>query len=105
MKKVDEDLLNQMIKYEKMLADLEDNAAAFPEFRSFFRLLLRTKHPTLSLPVIELISLLKKKKPTVFYYLRQEAKKDFMLSILTGNLMSAEQAEKRFHEFKERLKS
>lgn len=105
MKKIDLDVLNQINKFEKMLSNHEDNADSFLEFRSFFRLLLRTKHPTYSLPVIELVSLTKKNKPNVFYFLRREAEKDFMLSVLTGNLMETKQAEERLNEFKGKLEA
>jgi hypothetical protein len=78
-----------------MLSKYEDSRDSFPEFRSFLRLLLRNKNSNYTVPVIEVVSLIKEYKPTVFWYLRREGSNELNLAIITSTTLPAEQAETR----------
>ena len=77
--------------------DHPDSTAIFLGFiRNFLR--IKTKMP---LPTIELMTLLKKHKPSVFMTLRKMAKTNILLSFLTDLSMEIEEAEQRLKEIME----
>ncbi|PLT35789.1 hypothetical protein [Bacillus sp. V5-8f] len=79
-------------KFNKMLVDYPDNADSASYFVSFLRLFLRQKPSSSYLPTIEIMTIIKHEKPTVFFMMRKLAKYDFNLELLTGLHMDYEKA-------------
>jgi len=71
-------------KFNKMLEDYPDHADSVSYFVNFLRLFLRVKPSKINLPTVEIMTIIKFEKPTVFYKMRKLAKYDFNLEFLTG---------------------
>ncbi|WP_096198917.1 hypothetical protein [Bacillus sp. FJAT-45350] len=102
--KTPSNLLDAIKEFEKLMQTQPDTKDSLPVFLKFIRNFLRAKHPTLSLPTIEVMSIIKKTKPNVFYYLRRQGERDHTLAMLTHITIDVEQAEERISTLKKKLK-
>lgn len=101
--KIPNSLLDSLIMFEKLLTELPDTAESVPDFLKFLRNFFRNKHPKFALPSIEIISIIKHEKPTVFYFLRKQSSRDQMLQLIIGVEMDREQALERLELLKAKL--
>src|SRR5690554_1358776 len=104
MKQENQSLLHVINNFMTLLDTLEDSRESVYEFRSILRTLIRIKYKENSLPVIEFVSLIKARKPNVYYFLRKEAEMDTNLSIMISNTISKDMAEKRLSDLIKELK-
>ncbi|KMY54432.1 hypothetical protein AC623_11350 [Bacillus sp. FJAT-27231] len=88
------ELKNSIQRFYDLLKKYPDSPDAAYDFVVYLRsfLKIQSKKP---LPTIEIMTLLKKYKPNVFYALRKMAEKNIMLNILTELPMESEAAEKK----------
>ncbi|MFB5664369.1 hypothetical protein [Alteribacillus sp. HJP-4] len=93
------DVVKAIDKFYTMLDFYTDNTYAVPKFKNFFRFFLRLEGDSRPLPSLELMAVLKEKKPTVFYYLKKDGANDKVIGILTDSPMSYEIAEKRINHY------
>lgn len=98
-----ESLLHLIGKFYHLLETTDDSKDSFREFLGFIKLLLRTKFDEYIIPSIEMVSLIKARKPFVFHQLRLLAEKDVNISILVGSTISEEKAEQRLESLVEQL--
>lgn len=99
----DEELVNMIHRFFQLLETMDDTNDSFPDFRIFLKQLLRTKHSKISLPVIEMITLVKRDKPNLYRYLRELGRTDLNISIIVGTTMPAKDAEQRLAQLLDRL--
>lgn len=92
-----EELKIQIKKFYILLQKYPDIPESAYDFVSFFRYFLRLKSQE-PLPTIEIMTVLKKNKPIVFFILRQMAKKNDTLGFLTGLSMEFEEAEQKLQK-------
>ncbi|MBU9722726.1 MULTISPECIES: hypothetical protein [Bacillaceae] len=100
----DQSLLTTINKFMSMLNTLEDSKKSYGEFRNLLRLLIRLQNNKHTIPVVEVVSLIKAKKPNIFYLLRREAEIDTNLSIIISTTIAEEQAEQRVNSLIEKIR-
>lgn len=96
-------LLDSLIMFEELVEKKPDTADSVPDFLAFLRHFFRNKHPKYSLPTIEIISIIKHKKPTVFYFLRRQSSRDPMLQLVIDVEIDLEKALERIQFLKSKL--
>lgn len=97
------DLKTVLDKFEKVMKKEPDHKSSLPIFINFFRGFLRTRDPRHSLPSAEIISIIKKEKPTVFYFLKKQALQNPSLQLLTELEMDYDKAVERFNDLRSKL--
>lgn len=98
-----EKLLGLIKQFYDLLDRTDDSKESFRDFLDFIKILLRTKFRHYVIPSIEIVSLIKKRKPIVFRYFQLLAEKDVNISILVGSVISEERAEERINRLIEEL--
>ncbi|OCA92866.1 hypothetical protein [Pseudobacillus wudalianchiensis] len=88
------ELSKSIQQFYELLKRCPDNAEAAYDFVAYLRSLLKIQSKV-PLPANEIMTLLKKYKPHVFYTLKRMAKKNLMLNILTGVPANVDAAEER----------
>lgn len=88
-------MIENFFELLKEYSDTPENAEIFI---NYIRLFLRTKSGT-PLPTVEMMSLIKKKKPEIFAVIRQRGKSDLLLEFVTGIHMDTENAEDRMRQY------
>ena len=101
--KVPVSLLDSLELFEKLLDELPDTAESVPEFLKFLRYFFRNKHPKFPLPSIEIISIIRQVKPTVFYFLRKQSTRDPILQMVIDLHIDVKHAQERIQELKTKL--
>lgn len=91
------ELRNNIQQFYDLLKRCPDNTEAAYDFVAYLRSLLKIQSKA-PLPASEIMTLLKKYKPNVFYTLRRMAKKNLMLNILTDVPTDMESAEERLRK-------
>jgi hypothetical protein len=86
------ELIDSLIKFQEMLDSQPDNAESIPVFTTYIRSFLRIKPMGRTLPTIEIMTLLKKRKPNLFYMLKKYSNDD-ILTMLTYLDMDYDQAQ------------
>src|SRR5690554_3563683 len=104
MNKESESLLHLLKKFNHLLETTDDSDESFREFLNYIKLLLRTKYKKLTIPTVELISIIRARKPIVFQNLRKLGERDVNISILVGSTIPQEKAEERITILMEKLK-
>jgi hypothetical protein len=87
-------------KFYSLLKKYPDDSESAYDFVIFLRSFIRLKSQA-PLPSIELMTILKKNKPIVFFTLRQMAKKNDTLRFLIGLSMEYEVAEQKLQKLME----
>lgn len=88
------ELIDSLLKLQKLLDTEPDTVDAIPVFTNYIRSFLRIKPTGRTLPTIEIMTLIKKRKPTLFYLLKRYSNDD-MMTMLTYLNMDYEQAQIR----------
>jgi hypothetical protein len=85
-------------RFYDLLEEYPDRSKNAAEFLSFLRdfLKIRVKDP---LPIVEIMTIIKEYKPTVFFTLKKMANKNIMLQILTESSMESRVANNRLRMF------
>lgn len=91
-------------KFDQLINTLPDNNNSVPSFINFLRGFLRTRDQNHALPSAELMTILKKQKPTVFYLLKKQAIKNPSLELLTQLEINYDTAVERLDQLKSQLK-
>ena len=90
-------------KLDTVINEAADDESSVPLFINFLRGFLRTKDPRFSLPSSEVMTIIKHKKPNVFYYLKKQAKQNPSLDLLTQLTIDYDKAVARLEELKKKL--
>ncbi|MGY4689592.1 hypothetical protein [Salibacterium sp. K-3] len=93
------EVLDAINKFQHMLETYPDSKNSVQDFRNFMRYFLRLKPADQPLPTLEIMSILKQNKPTVFQTLKQQGKTDNVLGLLTETSITPETAESRLKEY------
>ncbi|MFB4164947.1 hypothetical protein ACE1TI_14225 [Alteribacillus sp. JSM 102045] len=94
-----EELTQAIEKFLHMIETYPDEKHSVQPFKNFLRYFLRIETKDEPLPTLEIMSVLKSAKPTIFYYLREQGNTDMMLSVLTNAPISVEVAKKRLNQY------
>jgi hypothetical protein len=86
-------------KFNAMLELLDDDRKNADEFARFLRLFLRVKPRTHSLPMMEVMTVLKYRKPYVFESIKARGKNESYFQFLTGITTDLRTAEKNLYEY------
>lgn len=86
------ELIDSLIKFQQLLNTHPDTVDSIPVFTNYIRSFLRIKPMGRTLPTIEIMTLLKKEKPQMFYLLKRHSKDDIM-TMLTYLNMDYDQAQ------------
>lgn len=86
-------------KFNAMLELLDDDRKNTDEFAKFLRLFLRLKPRTYSLPMMEVMTVLKYRKPYVFEAIKARGKNEAYFHFLTGITTDLRTAEKNLYEY------
>ncbi|UOE96097.1 hypothetical protein [Alkalihalobacillus sp. LMS39] len=95
MRKKEIELVQALKKLEKMLKETPDNKEAVMLYKTFLKSFLRTKTNSIPLPSVEVMSVIKRKKPTIFSLLRKEASYSDVLYYLTSIEVNYQDAERK----------
>ena len=77
------DLKTTLETFERLMNKFPDEKSALPEFNNYLRGFLRVRDPHFSLPSAEIMTIIKKDKPTIFYLLKRQAANNSSLELLT----------------------
>ncbi|WP_018924398.1 hypothetical protein [Salsuginibacillus kocurii] len=105
MSNENQELLSYIQTFEKMLDKTPDEERSLHEFVKLYRGLIRLKPKECTIPMIEITSVLKVKKPTVFHALRKHGKSDPFYQTITSSVMEEELALERLETLKHQLGS
>jgi hypothetical protein len=72
------ELIDSLMKLQELLDTQPDTVDSIPVFTNYIRSFLRIKPMGRTLPTIEIMTLLKKRKPNMFYLLKRYSKDDIM---------------------------
>ncbi|MDM5314604.1 hypothetical protein QUF49_01295 [Fictibacillus sp. b24] len=86
------ELIDSLLKLQELLDTEPDTVDAIPAFTQYIRSFLRIKPTGRTLPTIEIMTLIKRRKPNLFYILKRHSKDDMMI-MLTYLDMDYEQAQ------------
>ncbi|WP_025027328.1 hypothetical protein [Caldalkalibacillus mannanilyticus] len=97
--------MNELIKaikdFESLLEKHPDDSKSVHAFNHFLRYFLRIKtKANCNLPSIEIMTILKHRKPVVYMLMRRQAQKSGALGMLTYLEMDLEEANRRIDEIK-----
>ncbi|WP_026675025.1 hypothetical protein [Alkalihalobacterium bogoriense] len=95
MRKKETELVQVLKKLEKMLKETPDKKEAVLLYKTFLKNFLRTKTSSIPLPSVEVMTVIKHKKPTVFSLLRKEASYSDVLYYLTNIEAKYQDAERK----------
>jgi hypothetical protein len=96
-----EELKVNVEKFFLLLQNYPDDSGSTLVFGRFLRAFLRTNTCKEVLPTIEVMTLIKEHKPTIFHTMKKLSEKDSMLAILTGLSMDSSEAENRLQSIYE----
>jgi hypothetical protein len=71
-------------EFEFILTKFDDNIVHLNEFKNFLSNLLKAKRSEADLPLLEIITILRHEKPTLFYVLKKQASGNLPLEMLTS---------------------
>ena len=91
-------LADSLQQFYKVMKNTSNTKQSLPHFLKFIRNFIRTKDSKYSHPTIEIITIIKHEKPTIFYYLRQQGKNDPVLEMVTKVDMDYQKAKDRIEE-------
>lgn len=86
------ELIDSLLKLQELLDTEPDTVDAIPAFTQYIRSFLRIKPTGRTLPTIEIMTLIKRRKPNLFYLFKRHSKDDMMI-MLTYLDMDYEQAQ------------
>lgn len=90
-------------EFEKILKRYPDKKEYAFEFFSFFKHLQRLSTTSSVIPILELATILKYKKPIIFYELRNYASRSHMINIITNIEMDFNKAQQTIDTIKGNL--
>lgn len=91
-------------KFDELVSTLPDDNDSVPIFINFLRGFLRTRDPKHALPSAEIMTILKKQKPKIFYLLKKQAIQNPSLELLTQLEINYDTAVERLDQLKNKLK-
>ncbi|MED0680113.1 hypothetical protein P4S83_13005 [Aneurinibacillus thermoaerophilus] len=86
-------VVDAIVDFYKLLEKHHDESQHYYIFTSFFKGLLREKAIGETLPIIELITILKHEKPTIFFTMKKQ--KEHWLDIISSVELDIEEAKER----------
>jgi hypothetical protein len=86
------ELVDSLLKFLELLDEQPDDLQSVPVFTAHIRTFLRIKPLGRTLPTIEIMTLLKKRKPNLFFLLKRHSGDDLMV-MLTNLKMDYHQAQ------------
>jgi hypothetical protein len=78
------DIKESLKKFKKMLEDYPDESGSTYNFSNFLKLFLRSRAISTTLPTVEVMTIIKHEKPTIYYNLRQQGNFDSTMEFLTS---------------------
>lgn len=96
-------LLESIKEFERLLQKTPDVKESLPIFSTFIRHFIRTKDRNHSLPTIEIMTILRHEKPTVFYLMKLQSERDPLMQMITNVPIDLEKARQRLEELKQKL--
>ncbi len=99
----DSDLKAALIKFEQLIETSPDEKSSLASFANFLRGFLRIRNAKHSLPSAEIMTIIKNKKPTVFYFLKKQASQNPSLQLLTELEIDFNKAVERLENLKTKL--
>lgn len=92
---------NLIKNFNEMLVKYADDPQYTYKFVNMLRLLLRLQRDDNPLPVAEIMTIIRYKKPEIFYSLKLRGQTDFTFDFLTGLEVDLEKAEETIKEYLE----
>ncbi len=86
------ELIDSLLKLQELLDTLPDTVEAIPAFTQYIRSFLRIKPTGRTLPTIEMMTIIKRRKPNLYQLFKKHSNDD-MLSMLTNLNMDYELAQ------------
>ncbi|MGO4890271.1 hypothetical protein ACJ2A9_21190 [Anaerobacillus sp. MEB173] len=105
MKLQEPELKCALIQFESLMRELPDRRESLPQFKKFILFFLRIKTRSVPLPTSEIMSILKREKPTLFSIMRRELSNNLIFNIITHIDAEYWGAKKRLNELLQKLKS
>ncbi|WP_100404693.1 hypothetical protein [Bacillus solitudinis] len=103
MKLEEKELKAALQQFENLIIELPDKRESIPEFKSFITAFLRTKTTAISLPIGDVMAIIKHKKPLVFSVMRSEYSKNIMINVVTHMDIEYSHAYRRLNELRRLL--
>ncbi|MDT8861031.1 hypothetical protein N0O92_12380 [Alkalihalobacillus sp. MEB130] len=79
------ELKNAIQQFDELILDIPDEVQGLLTFKAFILQFLKTKTTTVSLPVADVMAIIKQKKPFIFSMLRKEYSNNIAINIVTHN--------------------
>lgn len=92
-----------LLEFDYLLKKHPDVPESLSVFTQFVRYFLRTETSGDELPSVEVMTVLKNEKPSVFYLMKKQAKNNVVMSMLTNIEMDIEEAENRLNKLKRKI--
>ncbi|NEU29926.1 hypothetical protein GN156_03935 [bacterium LRH843] len=103
MKLNEPELKSALEKFDKLLIDLPDENKSAPLFKNFITSFLRTQTKTITLPISDVMAVLKQSKPVVFSIIRTTYADNMALNIVTNINADYDKSIRRLNEIREQL--
>ena len=97
------ELKDMLSKFDQMIVEIPDEKQAIPEFIQFIKTFLRTRTEEVTLPVADVMAILKHKKPSVFKAIRTQYSHNVMFNVVTNIDIDYYEAYKRLSVLKQKL--
>lgn len=95
------EIINAINRFEILIRDYPDDPKSTFAFKNFIKYFITIKPTCSNLPTSEVMAILKKEKPNIFYSLRKQASNTNYLYFLTNIEMNYDVAIDRIQKFKE----
>ncbi|OIJ16198.1 hypothetical protein BKP35_04260 [Anaerobacillus arseniciselenatis] len=97
------ELKKAIIDFEELIETTPDEKSSLAGYNNFLRGFLRIRDAKYSLPSAEVMTIIKSKKPTIFYFLKKLAAQNPTLQILTELEIDYNKAVERLEDLKKKL--
>ena len=77
------ELREALQQFDSLIIEYPDDRNAIPEFKSFITEFIKTKTNIVTLPIEEIMSIIKQKKPLVFSILHSEYSNNIIFNVVT----------------------
>ncbi|MFC0559112.1 hypothetical protein [Halalkalibacter alkalisediminis] len=97
------ELRDALQQFDSLIIEYPDDRHAIPEFTSFITKLVKTKTNTVTLPIEDVMAIMKEKKPLVFSILRSEYSNNIMINVVTHIDKEYGEAYRKLNDLKRKL--
>ncbi|MCL7748446.1 hypothetical protein [Halalkalibacter alkaliphilus] len=97
------ELINALQQFDELIMETPDERKFVLTFKEFIITLLKTKTTTVTIPIVEVMTVIKTKKPLVFSILKKEYDNNIIMNVVTQIDVEYREAYRKLNDIKRQL--